>query len=338
MQIAKPFTPGEARPRIFVQIASYRDPECLPTLTDLFAKAAFPERLRVGLCQQLDPAVDTDCLIARFPRPGQVRVVEHHADEARGAVWARVEARKLWQGEEYTLQIHAHHRFERNWDETLVRTLESLPQTTVLTGWMPPYLPPAELRVRPGFVPVAAVGHVGGWPWNAQLVDLRCRWIPESRLPPAPLPAYFVLANLMFARSEVFEAVPFDPSIYFYGEEINYSVRLWTHGYDVRHLRQPVLHHLWQREGRKGSDLYANHQYRLNQVALRRNLHLLGLETTRDEAALKDLDGFGLGTARSLAEFWELSGVDLTSGSISREACEGLWPELVTSTGPSTGI
>ena len=37
---------------IFVSIASYRDPELLPTLRDMFAKAKHPDLLRVGLCWQ----------------------------------------------------------------------------------------------------------------------------------------------------------------------------------------------------------------------------------------------------------------------------------------------
>ena len=41
-----------AAPRIFVSVASYRDPECPHTLLSLFSKAARPERLVVGVCFQ----------------------------------------------------------------------------------------------------------------------------------------------------------------------------------------------------------------------------------------------------------------------------------------------
>jgi hypothetical protein len=37
---------------IFVQIASYRDPELLPTLVDLIRRCARPERLRIVVCWQ----------------------------------------------------------------------------------------------------------------------------------------------------------------------------------------------------------------------------------------------------------------------------------------------
>lgn len=37
---------------IFVGIASYRDPECLPTVVDLYQRAAHPERIRVAIVDQ----------------------------------------------------------------------------------------------------------------------------------------------------------------------------------------------------------------------------------------------------------------------------------------------
>jgi hypothetical protein len=40
------------RPRIFVSVVSYRDPEAVHTLEDLFEKAAHPERVFVGVVWQ----------------------------------------------------------------------------------------------------------------------------------------------------------------------------------------------------------------------------------------------------------------------------------------------
>ena len=48
-------------PRIFVQIASYRDPDCQNTVKDLFEKAAHPERIFVGICWQFIKGEDDDC-------------------------------------------------------------------------------------------------------------------------------------------------------------------------------------------------------------------------------------------------------------------------------------
>ena len=47
--------------KIFVQIASYRDPELIPTIKDCIAKAKYPKRLTFGICWQhsIDDEWDT---------------------------------------------------------------------------------------------------------------------------------------------------------------------------------------------------------------------------------------------------------------------------------------
>jgi hypothetical protein len=81
--------------RIFVQIASYRDPECQWTVKDLFEKAAHPERIFVGICWQVSLPEDSDCFVVPYPRPKQVRVKLVEAKDAKGACWARSETQKL---------------------------------------------------------------------------------------------------------------------------------------------------------------------------------------------------------------------------------------------------
>ena len=48
--------------RIFISIASYRDPETPATLRDLFAKAAHPERIFAGVLWQAVPGEDDACM------------------------------------------------------------------------------------------------------------------------------------------------------------------------------------------------------------------------------------------------------------------------------------
>jgi hypothetical protein len=38
--------------KIFIHIASYRDPELIPTIKDCLLKAKYPERLRFGIVWQ----------------------------------------------------------------------------------------------------------------------------------------------------------------------------------------------------------------------------------------------------------------------------------------------
>lgn len=102
--------------KIFVQIASYRDPELIPTIKDCIAKAKYPENLTFGICWQRDETENLD----EYKQLSNFRIVEVPWSQSKGLCWARSEIQKLWQGEEYTLQIDSHHRFIQNWDEEMI--------------------------------------------------------------------------------------------------------------------------------------------------------------------------------------------------------------------------
>ena len=41
--------------KIFIQIASYRDPQLIPTIKDCLSNAKHPENLVFGICRQYHP-------------------------------------------------------------------------------------------------------------------------------------------------------------------------------------------------------------------------------------------------------------------------------------------
>jgi Rps23 Pro-64 3,4-dihydroxylase Tpa1-like proline 4-hydroxylase/GT2 family glycosyltransferase/peroxiredoxin len=324
------------QPRIFVLIASYRDPECHHTIRDLLEKAAHPDRVFVGVCWQYDPKEDADYLRVPYPRVEQVRVVQFHARDAQGAGWARTEAMKLWQGEDYVLQIQAHHRFEPGWDETLIRLLAECPSNKpVLTGWLPGYRPPDSREACHESLPLAVVNRIGAGD-DAQMVHLIKRMMPTADLGGKVLPTPFWVGNFMFTRAQTLHDVPFDPMIYFWGEELNYSARLWTHGYDLFHLNQCVLYHYWDREGVKDEAMYRSFADERNRRSLARNRHLLRLESSNDTHALTSIDRYDLGTVRSLESFWQFAGVDLARRKIANHARSGKWPLPAQPTRPAS--
>ncbi len=310
--------------RIFIQMVSYRDPECHHTLADMFAKATHPERVSVGLCWQYDPLEDAEMIAVPLPRPQQVRVVQFHVRDAQGAGWARNEAQKLWAGEEYILQLQAHHRFEQGWDETLIALLEALPtRKAILTAWLPTYTPPDEKADLQGMLPVATINRLGDEN-DAQIVHLIKKMQPQEQFT-APFLTGLWVGNFMFTRAETLRNVPFDPHIYFWGEELNYSARLWTHGYDIYHLDRVVLHHYWDRKGVKHDAEYRNHQAINNQQSLARNLHVLGVEPAEDEDVLDDIEKYALGKMRPISDYFAFIGVDLTRGTIAPHARNGIF-------------
>lgn len=313
-----------SKKRIFVQMVSYRDPECHPTLRDLFEKAAHPERISVGLCWQYDPEEDAECFAENYPRQEQVRVLQYHIMDAGGAGWARQQAQTLWAGEEYTLQIQAHMRFDPGWDETLIEMLTEIPKRAVLTGWLPNYDPPDAIQPMKDWFQVTSVNSLAK-EGDAQLVHLVKHGLRPDHVPKKPMLTATWVGNFMFARSAVFKEVPFDPHIFFWGEEINYSARLWTHGYDMYHVNRPVMYHHWNRRAAKDAREYRDHNEQRNRLSLMRNRHVLGLGAATDQEALIDIGKYSLGSARSLSDYFTFYGIDFITRTVQPHARQGLW-------------
>lgn len=309
-----------ALPRIFVQIASYRDPECQHTVKDLFEKAAHPERVFVGICWQFVKGEDDICFEVPYPRPQQVRVHEVDAHESGGACWARNQVQQLWRGEEYTLQLDSHMRFEPGWDETLLAMLrETGDDKAVLTCYAPGYTPPDELDKRWLF-------GMSAKQFDAHRILLmhgKPAYNVPHDLPEQPVPGAFLSAHMVFGPGSIIRDVPYDPKLYFFGEEITLAVRLWTHGYNLYHPHKLVIYHDWDR-GKRPTHFSDHKDWTVqNERAFSRVRHLLGTEACADATITEGLEQYGLGSARSLQEYQQFSGVDFTTLSIAQHALEG---------------
>ena len=65
-----------------------------------------------------------------------------------------------------------------------------------------------------------------------------------------PARARFVSAHFLFSLGAFVEEVPYDPSLYFVGEEITLAARAFTHGYDLFHPTEIIVWHEYSREYR----------------------------------------------------------------------------------------
>lgn len=301
-------------PRIFVYIASYRDQECQWTLRDLFGKARHPERVFVGVCWQTDPDKDQACFSIET-RPEQVRSVHFHIREARGVGWARLQAQQLWQGEEYVLQIDSHMRFVPDWDEEMLGMLALCDSPDpVLTIYPPGYTPPDELHERrqPHVQCIKGFSHNG-------LPEFTHKRIPAGVEVSRPQPTAAYAAGFMFGSSRILREVPYDPDIYFNGEEPSLAVRLWTHGFDLYSPQKTVIYHYYQRadgsrhwnDAKKWVDLHKRTMKRLKALCE-------PASCTPEEVA--ELGRYGLGMQRSLDAYERFSGISFTGKTLAAYA------------------
>ena len=89
---------------IFIQIASYRDPELIPTIKDILQTAAHPERLTFGICHQYSHEDVWDDL-SEFKNDPRFSVKEVPWNKSEGLCWARMHTQKMWKGEYWNLTL-----------------------------------------------------------------------------------------------------------------------------------------------------------------------------------------------------------------------------------------
>jgi hypothetical protein len=312
-------------PRIFVSIASYRDTECQWTVKDLFEKASKPERVFVGLCWQFIREEDADCFLVRT-RPDQCRSIEVDARESRGVCWARAQIQSLWQGEEYVLQIDAHSRFAQGWDELLLADLLACPTPrAVLSTYPATYVPPDKLgKDLIALITPKEFDHRG-------VMTQGSRGVPPPPPPAAPQPTPFIGAGTLFAPAAIIREVPYDPHIYFTGEEITLAARLWTHGWDIFTPTRVTVYHEYSERPNKRRH-WEDHKLwvKLSERGAERVRHLMGTEASKDPQVLQDIERFGLGSQRSLAQYEAFAKVDFKRKLIGGENPEQLEAALPT--------
>ncbi|CAN7379706.1 methyltransferase domain-containing protein [Pseudoduganella sp. LjRoot289] len=293
------------QPTIFVSIASYRDPDCQNTVRDLFEKAAHPERVFIGICWQSVPLEDDDCFVLET-RPEQVRTIRVHAADSKGACWARAQVQTLWQGEDYYLQVDSHMRFVAGWDDVLIAMLAQCDSARPLLSTYPLAFTPPDTYGADGVVTI----HPKEFDETGVLAQ-RSEIASMKDAPPSPQRNAHIGAGLIFAAGRVVAEVPYDPYLYFEGEEITLAARLWTSGWDIFVPNAVVAYHDYGRRPERPRHWKDQSDWDvLNQHARKRVRHLLGIERSREGADLVDIERHGLGTVRSLAEYETYSGLD----------------------------
>jgi hypothetical protein len=237
---------GAGNPDLYVQVPAYRDVELVPTLRDLYAKAARPGRLRVRVMwQRAEDEVLPDDVLA-LPR---LEVDEVAAATSEGCNWARLRLQKAWEGERYTLLLDSHHRFVDGWDDLALEMLEQLRAAgtgkPMLTGYLPAYNPSGDLcrSNRPHrLYPYARDGGV--------LTRLKGGVIHDSERLTEPVPADFASLHFVLADGCFNNEVPFDPAVYFFGDEVLTSVRAFAAGYRLFHPHRVIGWHDYDRHSR----------------------------------------------------------------------------------------
>jgi glycosyltransferase involved in cell wall biosynthesis len=281
-----------------------------------------PENLRIGICRQFHPDDKFDDL-GEFDNDLRFRVVNVLYTESKGVCWARNQVQQLYDGEDYTLQIDSHMRFEKGWDDEMIQMIKQLQEKgfdkPLLTGYVSSFDPDNDPKGRTMV------------PWRMSFD----RFIPEGAvffLPESipnwteltePVPSRFYSAHYCFTLGKFSVEVQHDPEFYFHGEEISIAVRAFTHGYDLFHPHKVLIWHEYTRKGRTKQWDDDKDWVNKNNLSHKKNRQLFGMD---GEEVTMDFSKYGFGTERTLKDYEIYSGLRFSKRAVQQYTLDKLYP------------
>ena len=250
--------------KIYVSIASYRDPLVQSTIDNLFITSSGSHDIRVGVFVQ---EFKTDPVSITNNYRGKVNYVS----KLPGCVFSVSKCRSLankWLDEsyDYVLQIDAHSRFENNWDDILVKEHKKTSQRTeskvlfssYLPGWTP-FPTDTLFTYDPLVLSYATYNNKTAKKSLFDTYELVPYLEVKVRSDYLSTKSWYTCGHFIFGPAKYFLDVVQPSWILFWGEELYHSLMAFTNGWDVyvpynlpvRHMypqdveKNMVLNKLW---------------------------------------------------------------------------------------------
>jgi len=295
---------GGSKDTIFISVASYRDIQCSLTLKDIYKKAKYPDNVYVGVCQQ-NKQSDPECNISKYCslnnicNDNQIKILKLDYTEAKGPTFARYHCSKLYDNQEYFLQIDSHTRFVQDWDIKLINMLKKCNSAKPILTYYP-----LNFDSKDTGIPIICESH-----FNNDIPTYRSYIF---KAPNKPKLTPFVAAGFFFCKGSFLKEVPYDPNLpsLFEGEETLFTIRLWTNGYDFYVPNENIVYHYYERknEPKFWNDL-PNYSKEANETIIK-VLYLL-----------KDIDKYGLGKKRTIEQYYKFSKIDKNHKKSNKQWC-----------------
>lgn len=117
--------------KIFINIASYRDPTLVNTLKSALKNADKPEKIVFGIALQY---FENEIPDLSFIPYNQVKIISYNPNERPGVTRIRYEISKLVTDEYWYLLIDSHTCFEKGWDSILKSQMNNFKDPVVFTN------------------------------------------------------------------------------------------------------------------------------------------------------------------------------------------------------------
>ena len=307
--------------KIFISIASYQDLLLPITINSAYTNAKFKENLRFGIVDQCNVRLD----FSKAKIKDQITYLHIEPKNARGPCWARSLAQTLMNDEEYFLQVDSHTTFEKDWDEYLIKYIKTIKKDhkkPVISAY------PRGFEIVDFNKKIFRKLQEDDHSTHVMILDKEKSFKDgyfsmQKGLPSSSKSIYkgFLLsAGFLFAESEMVEQVPYDPNLYFEGEETTMALRLFTNGFDIFHIpRIPLFHCYVDYSNEAKRPMHWNEEENKDRTVKWQELQSRSKERI-SKIITGDMKGsFGLGLDRTLDDYKELSGIDIKNRKVIDE-------------------
>ena len=297
---------------IYIGIPAYCDKLLVSTMKNMLITAEHPERLHFGICYQ-DDDMDTLEELKKFDNCSVYHVPKA---EAKGAGYAQHIVDTLYADEDYVFITESHIRCVKDWDTRMINMLNKCGTKAVLTNFCDGFKPDIHgadtvMPLRQGhYIKINRVmdtGHLANCSAQATTSN-----IGQIKINPT-----FNFGG----KTAKIASITHMANSYMNDAESGYTIRIWTHGYDIYYCNEHCFFHRYEYPADTGvkNDIstraFIDKKARSDRAYHRLSV-LTGIET--DDSI--DFGEYGLGKERTLEAFEKFAGVDYKARKVTPSA------------------
>ena len=306
---------------ILVTIASYIDPLLMQTLMSAMGNADNPYRIRFAIVDQNEYTLRYE--LEKLSFINQIAYVFMPITDSRGVCFARALTQSLLGTEDYVLQIDSHTIFDKGWDTSLIMQYDELASdgsSPILTAYPHVFKMENGLAVKSPHEDGKTLTFMVDDSTTITEDDMTLKFTPVYTDTDKALKSIHIAGGFIFSSRQFILDIPYDPYMYFSGEEQSLALRAYTHGYDLYNPHNIPLYHLYKKANVSHMEHHWNEVHEskrtikwttLNSISLSR-LKMLITGDCRLGIAYR------LGSIRTISEFAKDTGIDYTNRTITR--------------------
>tara|TARA_B100000287_G_scaffold288661_1_gene272003 strand:- start:304 stop:1308 length:1005 start_codon:yes stop_codon:yes gene_type:complete len=304
--------------KIFISIASYQDKLLPVTIHSAYSAAKYKDNLSFGIVDQCDFKLD----FSKSKIHKQIRYIHLDPSVARGPCWARSLAQTLISDEEYFLQIDSHTIFEKNWDEYLLNYINTISKNhdkPIISAYPRGFeVQNFEKKIFTKMQEDDDSTHV--MVLDEEKVFKDGYFSMQKGLSTGSkkiFKGFLLSAGFLFSSRKFVESVPYDPYLYFEGEETSLALRSFTRGYDIFHIPKIPLFHCYVTTSEQFSrPMHWNEEEDKNRITQWRELQKISKKRIENIINGKLIGTYGLGNERDLNDYKNFCGIDIKNKQI----------------------